>query len=270
MKRDTISVDNTRKELHVRVLKYLSGRYQSIPAMQTLDQDSIEEESTTTTEGSTTMEAYVQAPTPTASPDDLNTKIFGGYFSSILGNSLAHHFNVTTKIQSTPPYIMLHYFFKGNATSPNGTLLGEANLIPCDDLVQFCPKGSNLVCARNGTVYCLALMTKTVLSTVEGFKRPSLQTKVIVRCWRKNVEACEKAVPVHIPCYATITMVEGDERAVNKVYKDKHCIIIVGHPVPKYSNSEFMDYVKNDEEGQRVLNHQISSLTDVILKQMFL
>ncbi|GJQ65205.1 hypothetical protein Trydic_g7342 [Trypoxylus dichotomus] len=265
--RRSATLGDARENAHVRLLKYLSGRYKAIPVIVTTS--NVEEAVTAkSTEESTTMKPYIW-PTTTISPNQINMKVFGGYFTSVLGSSLGYHFNVTSKIYSTPPYAMVHYYFYGDFVPPNGTFIGETSIVECGDVVKFCPSGSRQICVRNGTIYCAVPMSSSVLRPIGGFYQRCFPTQVKVQCWKGTLEVCEKLIPLHIPCYAIITMVEGDECAREKVYKDRYCVLVIAHPLPTYSNSEFMENLRSDKEGQRVVSHQFDNLADAILKQIF-
>lgn len=266
VKRDT-TARNAREELHLRVLKFLTGRYKSVPFLEKIEADK-QGITAIGMEGSTTMEPYIKV-TTTLSPDELNTKVFGGYFTSILGNSLAYYFNVTSKIYSTPPFVMIHYYFPGDFIPPDGAFIGKSNLTECADVVHFCPTNSKQLCLKNGTIYCVAPTRSTLLRPVDGMVRSCVQTKVKVNCKKHGLIRCEKMIPLHIPCYAMVTLVEGDEGARWKIYKEKYCILIVAYPLPKLSNSEFIEYLRDDEEGQRIVTYQFNSLADTVLQQLF-
>ncbi|KRT84039.1 hypothetical protein AMK59_2069, partial [Oryctes borbonicus] len=261
------AINNVRMNAHVRLLKYLSGRYKTLPIIEIAD-GIAEELVTNTTEESTTMEPYI-IPTTTVSPSQINMNIFGGYFTSVLGNSLAHHFNVTSKIYTTPPYAMVHYYFHGDFVPPNNAFIGEANFINCGEVVNFCPPGSRQICVRNGTIYCATPISSSVIRPIDGLHRRCFPTNVKVQCRKEGLKTCEKMIRLHIPCYAIVTMVEGDECARERVYKDTYCILVIAYPLPAYSNSEFVEYLRRDKEGQRVVNHQFNNLAEAILKQIF-
>lgn len=213
------------------------------------------------------MEPFIR-PTSTIPPDQLDMDIFGGYFTTVLGHSLAHHFNVTSKIHSIPPYAMVHHDFHKGVTPPNGAFIGEANIVPCSNVVNFCPPNSKQICLKNETIYCAAPLSSTVSRPINGAYRTCLHTNVKVNCRTQGLTSCEKAISLHIPCYAIITMVEGDECSKKKILKERYCVLVVAYPVPKLTNEEFIKYLNGNEAGQRTSSFQFRNLVDVVFRRI--